>query len=375
MSCRLENPKILLLECAIVYQRTEGRLMSLDPVLMQEQQFLTHVADRILALKPDIVLVHRNMSRLAQDILRQKGVTIVLNVKQSVLERIARCTDADLVSSIDARISAPRLGTCKTFYLKNFDTDRGGCKTLMFFEGLSQPHLGSTVLLRGASKTELLEIKSVASFLLFACYNWRLEKSFLMDEFAYPRVTKDEFFDDSKENSPVSPVHELSKQRRKMIASNILFGSNESDTEYFNSTKVDKELKNKVVEEKKSITEPIQDFSDPLHSYNVDDVFKENTTQKMSVADLPFSNQFRKALDDTILCISPYLVFSVPYLETENGRKCKLRNYFPTQIYYSEQFMNNKKKKLSKDMDVCNLVKNEKNVSIIFFNVIVYNNT
>lgn len=35
MSTKMENPKILLLQCPIVYQRTEGRLMSLDPVLMQ----------------------------------------------------------------------------------------------------------------------------------------------------------------------------------------------------------------------------------------------------------------------------------------------------------------------------------------------------
>lgn len=37
MATYIENPKILLLQCSIVYQRTEGRLMSLDPVLMQVQ--------------------------------------------------------------------------------------------------------------------------------------------------------------------------------------------------------------------------------------------------------------------------------------------------------------------------------------------------
>lgn len=35
MSMDIDNPKILLLLCSIVYQRTEGRLMSLEPVLMQ----------------------------------------------------------------------------------------------------------------------------------------------------------------------------------------------------------------------------------------------------------------------------------------------------------------------------------------------------
>jgi hypothetical protein len=35
MPTRLTNPRILLLSCAIVYQRVEGRLMSLEPVMMQ----------------------------------------------------------------------------------------------------------------------------------------------------------------------------------------------------------------------------------------------------------------------------------------------------------------------------------------------------
>lgn len=35
MPSKLDNPKILLLQCPLVYQRTEGRLMSLEPILMQ----------------------------------------------------------------------------------------------------------------------------------------------------------------------------------------------------------------------------------------------------------------------------------------------------------------------------------------------------
>lgn len=35
MPSRINNPRILLLSCSIVYQRIEGRLMSLEPVMMQ----------------------------------------------------------------------------------------------------------------------------------------------------------------------------------------------------------------------------------------------------------------------------------------------------------------------------------------------------
>lgn len=91
----------------------------------QESEYLGHTVARITALGPDIVLVHRSVSRLAQDRLRECGVTLVLNVKLSILERLARCTGANIVDSIDAHISARyRLGTCKKFYLRNFPSEK-----------------------------------------------------------------------------------------------------------------------------------------------------------------------------------------------------------------------------------------------------------
>ncbi|RZC37229.1 Cpn60 TCP1 domain containing protein [Asbolus verrucosus] len=151
MSTEIDNPKILLLQCSIVYE------------------YLRHVAARIVALQPNIVLVYRNVSRLAQDLLRQHGITLVYNVKQTILDQLARCTEADLVMAVDAHIGRPRLGTCKKFYLKSFDIDKGGAKTLLSFD---MTHLGGTVLLRGALKNELARLEKVASFFLFATYNW-----------------------------------------------------------------------------------------------------------------------------------------------------------------------------------------------------------
>lgn len=371
MAKTLENPKILLLRCSIVYQRTEGKLMSLEPVLMQEQEYFRHVTARIVALQPDIVLVQRTVSRLAQDMLREQGLTLVYNVKEDVLERLARCTKAELVQSIDAHIGPkPSLGTCKTFTIQRYDLPNGkffntatievlfdnlklikmsqflgGSKTLMFFEGLPMPHLGTTVLLRGGSKLELSKLKNVASLFLFACYNWRLEKSFLMDEFAQPPHSKDEFFDESKETSPVEPIINTKLKESKEIKEEYT-DLVPDDLFKKNITQDEKYIKNKETD-KKLITESIDDFTDPLQSDTKNVCYTPSET--FTVSELPFSNHFRKALDDTILSISPYLVFSVPYLETDLGRKCKLRNFFPEEIYYSKQFTN--VAKVSKDND------------------------
>lgn len=194
---------------------------------------------------------------------------------------------------------------------------------MMCFEGLTCPHLGATVLLRGASIPELVKVKQVASFLIFTAYNWRLEKSFLMDEFAMPPNSRIAFLDDSREGSPQSlgpPIEEnLTKVEKKPTPK-------EPFTDPLQST-----------ESKKIVALSVDDNSDPLQSTTTTQG-RECTGETLTVADLPFSNRFKKHLDDTILCISPYVILPMPYLETDGGRRCKLRRFFFKDMYYSAQF-------------------------------------
>lgn len=189
----------------------------------------------------------------------------------------------------------------------------------MFFEGSSNPTLGCSLLLRGGSNSELTKIKKIINFMIFACYNWRLEKAFLMDEFAKPPTTPFLLLEESPDQDPGTTEVTL---------------KNKVET----NTKVEKE-------DKKITVEAIQDCSDPLQSYlnHSDEVIPKQTDvspiEQLSVAELPFSNKFRKSLDDTILSVSLYVKFSVPYLETETGRNCVLRKYFPKDIFYSKQFL------------------------------------
>ncbi|XP_017877426.1 1-phosphatidylinositol 3-phosphate 5-kinase isoform X2 [Ceratina calcarata] len=471
MNAMIAHPKILLLQCGLMYQRVEGKLLSLEPVMLQENEYLGHTVARITALGPDVVLVHRSVSRLAQDRLRECGVTLVLNVKLSVLERVARCTGANIVNTIDAHISARyMLGTCKKFYLRNFSCEKNGIKTLMYFEGCANPHLGATILLRGGSQAELKKVKNVTSTMIFAAYSWRLEKSFLMDEFARPPSPNNSFLDETLNKDPEEPqatnkilhakvsdgsdellahtkgyidnaemlkvskvqddsgntsndtqcIEIVSDQTENVLSSDSVkqissilsedadpydtlklfkpksksmidtknsgdydktvndssgldIDSNEdpnSTMELFggkNSGKVTKSMKeetdklkvkDKVVSEEKRIYgESISDRSDPLHQYlneDDEDVFSQTSpnAQHLSVADLPLLNTFKKALEGTILSVSPYLKFSVPYLETETGRNCVLRSFFPREIFYSAQFIDKVKENKTSNIPV-----------------------
>lgn len=63
---------------------------------LQEQAFLAAAVERIASFSPDVVVVERSVARYAQELLLDRGVALVLNVKRDLLERIARCTDAEV---------------------------------------------------------------------------------------------------------------------------------------------------------------------------------------------------------------------------------------------------------------------------------------
>lgn len=120
-------------------------------MVFQEMDHLKMAVAKIAAYQPDILLVEKTVSRFAQDLLLEKNISLVLNIKRPILERIARCTGAQIVPSID-HLSTQKLGHCELFHVDKFAEHHeiGGqgpkktLKTLMFFEGCPKP-LGCTV--------------------------------------------------------------------------------------------------------------------------------------------------------------------------------------------------------------------------------------
>ncbi|XP_062861919.1 1-phosphatidylinositol 3-phosphate 5-kinase isoform X1 [Trichomycterus rosablanca] len=187
MNSYIKNPKILLLKCSIEYlYREETKFTCIDPIVLQEREFLKNYVQRIVDVRPNLVLVEKTVSRIAQDMLLEHGITLVINVKPQVLDRVSRMTQGDLVMSMDQLLTKPRLGTCHKFYLHSFQLPTNNeLKTLMFFEGCP-PQLGCTIKLRGASEYELARVKEIITMMVYVAYHSQLEISFLMDEFAMP---------------------------------------------------------------------------------------------------------------------------------------------------------------------------------------------
>ncbi|XP_047516725.1 1-phosphatidylinositol 3-phosphate 5-kinase isoform X1 [Pieris napi] len=337
MPRQITNPTVLLLDCSIAYQRVEGKLTSLEPVLMQEQEYLVRCAARISALRPRVVLVKGGVARGVQDALREQGVALAIGVRDRTLRRVSRCARADLVASIDARIGMPKLGTCKNFSIKNYSS-----KTLMVLEGCAEPNLGCCILLRGGTQQELTRVKKVAKFILLACYNWKLEKAFLGDIEAVLPEPGMSFIEEPIETKTVEKDIEVGEAVLERIKTNgsddsdIFDGkisydikveeskvdsdvkdeendqTNESETKIEfkeNEDPVRKQYRKMDSDKNLSCGVPIKDFSDPLRSTvsMEDDVF------------LPVEAEFkadtkaeRWCTDDVVLSMSPNIVIPAP---------------------------------------------------------------
>ncbi|KAL9246272.1 hypothetical protein vseg_019828 [Gypsophila vaccaria] len=190
MTSQYKSPRILLLGGSLEYQRAQNQLASLNTLLDEEMNHLKMIVSKIEAHRPNVLLVEKSVSSYAQEYLLTKEISLVLNVKRPLLERIARCTGASITPVNN--ISHSRLGHCKFFRLEKVSEvheianqfNKKPSKNLMYFEGCPK-RLGCTVLLKGSCRDELKKIKHVLQYAVFAAYHLSLETSFLADEGAH----------------------------------------------------------------------------------------------------------------------------------------------------------------------------------------------
>ncbi|XP_046513915.1 1-phosphatidylinositol 3-phosphate 5-kinase isoform X6 [Equus quagga] len=394
MNSCIKNPKILLLKCSIEYlYREETKFTCIDPIVLQEREFLKNYVQRIVDVRPTLVLVEKTVSRIAQDLLLEHGITLVINVKSQVLERISRMTQGDLVMSMDQLLTKPHLGTCHKFYMQMFQLPGEQTKTLMFFEGCPQ-HLGCTIKLRGGSDYELARVKEILIFMICVAYHSQLEISFLMDEFAMPPTLTqnpsfhslieeqedDEAAQEQLSGSPLPrepdfPLECLAPDESSSLESRTVFGK--SDQEIKGAPKDAVSLKQQefataacpagvpyalfalvpesllplhlgdqqdargseqpeTVQQTGELQDPksqMRAFRDPLQDdtglYVTEEVTSSEDKRKT------YSLAFKQELKDVILCISPVITFREPFLLTEKGMRCSPRDYFAEQLYWS----------------------------------------
>ena len=100
MARTVSNPQVMLVTLPFKFHHIEGQYMHLDPLVNQEKQYLTNLMGCVATLCPHVVLVEKSVSCLALEALVKHNIAVVCTVKPSVIQIIARMTQADIFLSI-----------------------------------------------------------------------------------------------------------------------------------------------------------------------------------------------------------------------------------------------------------------------------------
>ncbi|CAG7831860.1 unnamed protein product [Allacma fusca] len=160
MRRRIENPRILLLDCNLEYKKGESmtnvemmKEEDFSKMLQAEEEFVQKMCEDIIRLKPDVIFTEKGVSDLAQHFLVKAGITAVRRVRKTDNNRIARATGAQIVSRTD-ELKEEDVGTnCGLFEVKKL-----GDEYFTFITDCKDPK-ACTIVLRGASKDILKEIE------------------------------------------------------------------------------------------------------------------------------------------------------------------------------------------------------------------------
>jgi 1-phosphatidylinositol-3-phosphate 5-kinase len=178
----ISNPRIAILSFPLEYARHHKHFMSLEPVIAQEREYLWNLVTRIANLGVQLLLVEKNVAGLALDFLEQAGIAVVANVKSSVLNAVARCTQTRLITSPEKLSMDPsHLGRCGSFDVKTYV--HGPMKRTFIYLSGCQKDLGCTIVLRGAELKYLKKLKRITEFMCYVVYNLKLETCVMRDEY------------------------------------------------------------------------------------------------------------------------------------------------------------------------------------------------
>ncbi|KAM7541515.1 hypothetical protein Aperf_G00000032634 [Anoplocephala perfoliata] len=160
MRRRIENPRILLLDCSLEYSKGESQTSieisgekDFTRALEIEEEYINKVCEEIIRHKPDVVITEKGVSDLAQHFLVKAGISVIRRLRKTDCLRVGRCTGATIVSRTD-EIKEEDIGTGAGL----FEIKLIGDEYFTFITGCKNPK-ACTILLRGASKDVLNEIE------------------------------------------------------------------------------------------------------------------------------------------------------------------------------------------------------------------------
>lgn len=221
MRTNLTNPSILLIESPIQFYRHSTRMISFDILFQQEFDYLTLLVEKISIQKPDLVIVHKSVNRVVQEQLLSRGISLICNVKMSVMQRISRSSGIKILKSVDELELAATRGQLSDenpehrFIQETFSIpiDYKNGRTNSLFVLLSRRKDSGTVILSSNQEYILPTLKKILRFAIFAAYNLRLEAALCVDSLGEFPIDTIESEDSISKHSTLSEVSSFEQLR------------------------------------------------------------------------------------------------------------------------------------------------------------------
>jgi len=152
MPKRVENAKIVLLNCPLEVEKTEfdAKLNIKNPDQMkafldEEEKMLRGMVDKIASAGANVAICEKGIDDVAQHFLAKKGVLAVRRVKQSDMEKLVKATGGHVVTNLDD-LGSKDLGNAQLVEERKVGDDK-----MTFVEGCKNPK-AVTVLVRGGTQ-------------------------------------------------------------------------------------------------------------------------------------------------------------------------------------------------------------------------------
>ena len=160
MRRRIQNPRILLLDCPLEYKKGESqtnvemtKMEDFETLLRMEEEAIAKMCENIMKFSPDVVVTEKGVSDLAQHFLLKKNISVIRRLRKTDNNRIARACGAQVVSRVD-EIQEGDIGTGAGL----FEVRKLGDEYFTFITDCKDPK-ACTIILRGASKDVLNEVE------------------------------------------------------------------------------------------------------------------------------------------------------------------------------------------------------------------------
>ncbi len=155
----INNAKIALLDVALEIEKTEvdARIEITSPeqmqaFLSQEEKMLKEMVDKVVKSGANVLITQKGIDDVAQHFLAKNGIIAIRRVKKSDIEKLAKATGANMVTSLDD-LNAKDLG-----FAGQVEEKKIAGEQMVFVEKCRDPK-SVTIFIRGSTQQVVNEVE------------------------------------------------------------------------------------------------------------------------------------------------------------------------------------------------------------------------